>query len=130
MSAANTNFMNAQHRRIYQGAKGAYFVKRADGKKVYGVRAAFRKVGANGISKLTPLFRSAHFYFWATFRLTDAAPVVTRMKPRRDPGVRCSRFVRPALTKLPEPSDCPAERRFAAALWLGDRFIFSSPMSA
>jgi hypothetical protein len=54
MSAANTNFLNSQKRRIYKGAKGAYFVKRANGVKVYGLRAAFRKVGANGAEvKLT-----------------------------------------------------------------------------
>ncbi len=54
MSAANTNFLNSQGRRIVKGAKGAYFVKRADGTKVYGLRAAFRKVGANGAKvKLT-----------------------------------------------------------------------------
>jgi hypothetical protein len=54
MSGTATNFLNSQKRRIFQGARGSYFVKRADGKKVYGLRAAFRKVGANGAeSKLT-----------------------------------------------------------------------------
>src|SRR6266487_4166960 len=32
-----------------------------------------------------------------TLRLTDPAPVVTGMQPRRNRGVRCSRFVRPRL---------------------------------
>ena len=37
-----TSFLNSKGRRIYQGAKGGYFAKKADGTRVYGIKAAKR----------------------------------------------------------------------------------------
>ena len=43
-----TSFLNSKGRRIYQGAKGGYFAKKADGTRVYGIKAAKRvAVGSN-----------------------------------------------------------------------------------
>jgi hypothetical protein len=39
---------------------------------------------------VTPVSRPSH----RTSRLTDAGPMMSDCQPRRDPGVRCSRFVR------------------------------------
>ena len=89
MSAANTNFTNSQHRRIYQGAKGAYFVKRADGKKVYGVRASFRKVGANGMeTKLNKANR-------------NTVPSPLRRAVRKNAGVKRGPLKNGAVRKAP-----------------------------
>ena len=89
MSAANTNFMNAQHRRIYQGAKGAFFVKRADGKKVYGIRASFRKVGANGVE--TKLNKSNR----------NTVPSPLRRAVRKNAGVKRGPLKNGAVRKAP-----------------------------
>lgn len=45
---SSTNFLNSSKRRIMQGARGGFFANAGAGKKVYGVKAHFRKVGANG----------------------------------------------------------------------------------
>jgi hypothetical protein len=37
-----TSFLNSKGRRIYQGAKGGYFAKKADGTRIYGIKAAKR----------------------------------------------------------------------------------------
>lgn len=42
-----TKFLNMKQRRIMAGPKGGFYIMK-DGKKVYGPKAAFRKVGANG----------------------------------------------------------------------------------
>ena len=61
MSPTPTNFLNIKSRRIFQGERGGFFVKRAaDNKKLYKPKAAFRKVGANGnVSKLAPKNRES-----------------------------------------------------------------------
>ena len=89
MSAANTNFLNAQHRRIYQGTKGAYFVKRNDGKKVYSARATFRKVGANGVeTKLNKANR-------------NTVPSPLRRAVRKNAGVKRGPLKNGAVRKVP-----------------------------
>ena len=45
---SSTNFLNSSKRRIMQGVRGGFFSNSGDGKKVYGLKAHFRKVGANG----------------------------------------------------------------------------------
>jgi len=56
-----TNYLNMSKRRIYQGDKGGYFVRRNyDGKKLYSPKAAYRKVGGNGDeTKLKPKNRNS-----------------------------------------------------------------------
>jgi hypothetical protein len=69
-----TNFLNAKRRRIYQGERGGFFVKDSDGKMKRGIKAAFRKVGANGDeSKLGPKNR-------------DSVPVKLRRAVRKNAG--------------------------------------------
>ena len=43
-----TKYLNSKGRRIFQGAKGGFFARAADGKKIYKPKAAFRKVGGEG----------------------------------------------------------------------------------
>ena len=51
---ASTNFLNSKMRRIFKSSAGKYFSKSDAGKKSYGIKAAFRKVGANGaVSKIS-----------------------------------------------------------------------------
>jgi len=43
-----TNYLNSKGRRIFKSDRGAFYSVSADGKKVYGVKAAFRKAGSEG----------------------------------------------------------------------------------
>ena len=43
-----TNYLNSKGRRIFKSDRGAFYSVSADGKKVYGVKAAFRKAGGDG----------------------------------------------------------------------------------
>ena len=94
MSAVNTNFLNSKGRRIYKGERGSYFVKRADGKKVYGLRAAFRQVGANGVK--TKLTKSN----------IGSIPSPLRRAARKNAGVK---------RKSPAARKAPVRRRKAPA---------------
>ena len=70
-----TNFLNAKRRRIFQGERGGFFVRDADGKMHRGIKAAYRKVGANGTeSKLGPKNR-------------DSVPAKLRRAVRKNAGV-------------------------------------------
>src|SRR5690349_21825003 len=64
----------------------------------------------------------------AVTRMMEMA-VLTRMLPPNDPSSATAagnaRSAATVAAKLPEPSDCPAGRRFAAALWLGHVVILS-----
>ena len=54
MNAMSTNFLNSKMRRIFKTSAGKYFSKSDAGKKSYGIKATFRKVGANGaVSKIS-----------------------------------------------------------------------------
>ena len=71
-----TNFLNMKKRRIFQGERGGFFVRDADGKMHRGIKAAYRKVGANGNeSKLGPKNR-------------ESVPVKLRRAVRKNAGVR------------------------------------------
>ena len=52
-SASNTNFLNSQNRRIYQGKSGGFFVMKKDGTKKYKPTAAFRRIGDGAKTKVT-----------------------------------------------------------------------------
>ena len=71
-----TNYLNMSKRRIYQGDKGGYFVRRSsDSKKLYSPKAAYRKVGGNGDeTKLKPKNR-------------NSVPVKLRRAVRKNAGV-------------------------------------------
>lgn len=70
-----TNFLNMKRRRIFQGERGGFFVRDADGKMHRGIKAAYRKVGANGNeSKLGPKNR-------------ESVPVKLRRAVRKNAGV-------------------------------------------
>ena len=70
-----TNFLNSKRRRIFQGERGGFFVRDADGKMHRGIKAAYRKVGANGTeSKLGPKNR-------------DSVPAKLRRAVRKNAGV-------------------------------------------
>jgi len=53
MSSVSTKFLDVNKRRIMQSANGAFYIKKG-GKRVYGNKAAFRKVGSRvtGISNI------------------------------------------------------------------------------
>lgn len=54
MNAMSTNFLNSKMRRIFKSSAGKYFSKSDAGKKSYGIKAAFKKVGADGaVSKIS-----------------------------------------------------------------------------
>ena len=44
MNSLSTNFLNSKMRRIFKSAAGKFFAKTSDGKRVYGVKAMYRKV--------------------------------------------------------------------------------------
>jgi hypothetical protein len=44
----STSFLNSKGRRIHQGERGGYFVKKADGTRVYGIKAAKRVAVGSG----------------------------------------------------------------------------------
>ena len=71
-----TNYLNMSKRRIYQGDKGGYFVRRiSDSKKLYSPKASYRKVGGNGDeTKLKPKNR-------------NSVPVKLRRAVRKNAGV-------------------------------------------
>jgi len=71
-----TNYLNIRKRRIYQGDKGGYFVRRDyDSKKLYSPKASYRKVGGNGDeTKLKPKNR-------------NSVPVKLRRAVRKNAGV-------------------------------------------
>ena len=71
-----TNYLNMSKRRIYQGDKGGYFVRRiSDSKKLYSPKAVYRKVGGNGDeTKLKPKNR-------------NSVPVKLRRAVRKNAGV-------------------------------------------
>lgn len=45
---SSTNYLNSKHRRIFQGKTGGFYAQSDDGKKVYGPKAMYRKVGGEG----------------------------------------------------------------------------------
>jgi hypothetical protein len=47
-SYSATNYLNASKRRIFHGARGGFHALGVRGKKVYGIKAHFRKVGGSG----------------------------------------------------------------------------------
>jgi len=47
-----TNYLNASKRRIFHGARGGFHALGEGGKKVYGVKASFRKVGNGDVTKI------------------------------------------------------------------------------
>ena len=51
MSSTTTNFLNSKKRRIMIGVRGGFF-SNMNGKKVYGMKAMFRKVGAGDVTKI------------------------------------------------------------------------------
>ena len=50
--ATSTNFLNSNFRRIMQGHRGGFYAN-SNGKKVYGIKASFRKVGSGGVTKIS-----------------------------------------------------------------------------
>ena len=44
---SNTHFRNAKRRVIFQSARGSFFIKKSDGKKVYNPKARFHVSSAN-----------------------------------------------------------------------------------
>jgi len=49
---SSTNFLNSLKRRIHVGERGGYFAHDAQGKKVYGAKALYRKVGSGDVTKI------------------------------------------------------------------------------
>jgi hypothetical protein len=52
-SYSATNYLNARKRRIFQGAKGGFHALGEGGKKVYGIKAHFRKVGRGDATNIS-----------------------------------------------------------------------------
>ena len=47
-----TNYLNSSKRRIFHGARGGFHALGESGKKVYGIKAHFRKVGNGDVTKI------------------------------------------------------------------------------
>ena len=67
-----TNYLNASKRRIFHGARGGFHALGDGGKKVYGVKASFRKVGNGNATKISNM---------------AAVPSPIRRKTRSNKGV-------------------------------------------
>jgi hypothetical protein len=67
-----TNYLNASKRRIFHGARGGFHALGEGGKKVYGVKASFRKVGNGNATKISNM---------------AAVPSPIRRKTRSNKGV-------------------------------------------
>ena len=67
-----TNYLNASKRRIFHGARGGFHALGDGGKKVYGVKAHFRKVGSANATKISNM---------------AAVPSPIRRKARSNKGV-------------------------------------------
>jgi hypothetical protein len=84
-----TNYLNMSKRRIYQGDKGGYFVRRSDGKKLYSPKASYRKVGGNGDeTKLKPKNR-------------NSVPVKLRRAVRKNAGVAKGKGKAKKINRVP-----------------------------
>ena len=75
----STSFLNSKGRRIHQGERGGYFIKKADGTRVYGIKAA-KRVAVGSDSKPRKLVKSN--------RLEVPSPIRPAVrKPRANKGV-------------------------------------------
>ena len=94
--STSTNYLNSLKRRIQVGPRGGYFVQDSKGKKVYGVKARYRKVGSTNVTKI-----ANHM----------AVPTPIRRKVRSNKGVaRVKKVSAVSLRRSPVKSTSPSSR--------------------
>ena len=118
MSSTSTNYLNSLKRRIHVGGRGGYFAHDAQGKKVYGAKALYRKVGSSNVTKIanhmavpTPIRRKV--------RSNKGVARVAAAKPKRvaakntmvfSPGGTLYKSLRSMLALKKRPAKSPKRK--------------------
>lgn len=95
---SSTNFLNAKRRRIFQSGSGAFYSQGDDGKKVYGMKARYRKVGGGAIRLIASQNTVPNKIRSSKFKLTSSkaprftpasavSPMMIMRKVRKNKGV-------------------------------------------